>query len=71
MMWMRFSRVYLFNFLVVVRYAGRLLVKESGKLLEILPKLKELVGFSPDEEIDLFEVNQFSSSLAIFFSFNS
>jgi len=70
-MWMRFSHVSPFNFFVInVRYVGRLFVKESGKLLEILSKLKELAGFSPDEEIDLFEVNQFSSSLPIF-SFNS
>ncbi|TMW96090.1 hypothetical protein EJD97_007923 [Solanum chilense] len=46
-----------------IRYAGRLLVKESGKLLEILPKLKELVGFSPDDEIDLFEEIQFQPSV--------
>ncbi|KAH0756501.1 hypothetical protein KY290_026771 [Solanum tuberosum] len=39
-----------------IRYVGRLFVKQSGKLLEILSKLKELAGFSPDEEIDLFEL---------------
>lgn len=43
-------------FLLVVRYVGRLFVKGSGKPLEILPKLNELAGFSPDEEIELFEV---------------
>lgn len=43
-------------FLLVVRYVGRLFVKGSGKPLEILTKLNELAGFSPDEEIELFEV---------------
>jgi len=39
-----------------VRYVGHLFVKGSGKPLEIKTKLKELAGFSPDEEIELFEV---------------
>nr|ACJ04334.1 ubiquitin specific protease 12 [Nicotiana tabacum] len=38
-----------------MRYVGRLFVKGSGKPLEILTKLNELAGFSPDEEIELFE----------------
>ncbi|KAH0677829.1 hypothetical protein KY285_025630 [Solanum tuberosum] len=46
-----------------IRYVGRLFVKESGKLLEILSKLKELAGFSPDEEIDLFEEIKFEPSV--------
>lgn len=41
---------------LVIRYVGRLFVKGSGKPLEILTKLNELAGFSPDEEIELFEV---------------
>lgn len=41
---------------VVIRYVGRLFVKGSAKPAEILTKLNELVGFAPDEEIELFEV---------------
>lgn len=46
-------------FLLVIRYVGRLFVKGSGKPLEIVTKLNELAGFSPDEEIELFEVHFF------------
>ncbi|XP_076890783.1 ubiquitin C-terminal hydrolase 12-like isoform X2 [Bidens hawaiensis] len=42
-----------------LRYVGRLFVKGTGKPTEILPKLNELAGFAPDEEIELFEVNLF------------
>ncbi|KAI3856932.1 hypothetical protein MKX03_012340 [Papaver bracteatum] len=38
-----------------IRYVGRLIVNGSGKPLEILEKLKEMAGFSPDEEIQLYE----------------
>lgn len=49
-----------FSFLLsLIRYVGRLFVKGSGKPLDILSKLNELAGFSPDEEIELFEVNFF------------
>lgn len=39
-----------------VSYVGRLFVKANGKPVEVLTKLNELAGFSPDEEIELFEV---------------
>lgn len=40
-----------------VSYVGRLFVKANGKPVEVLTKLNELAGFSPDEEIELFEVS--------------
>ncbi|XP_075081681.1 uncharacterized protein LOC107812671 [Nicotiana tabacum] len=46
-----------------IRYVGRLLVKESGKPLEILTKINELVGFSPDEKIELFEEIKFEPNV--------
>ncbi|MCD7455711.1 ubiquitin carboxyl-terminal hydrolase 13, partial [Datura stramonium] len=42
-----------------IRYVGRLFVKGSGKPPEIFSKLNELAGFSPDEEIELFEEIKF------------
>ena len=39
------------------RYVGRLFVKGTGKPLEILTKLNEMAGFSPDQEIELYEVS--------------
>ncbi|RZC81915.1 hypothetical protein C5167_044494 [Papaver somniferum] len=38
-----------------IRYMGRLFVKGNGKPLEILKKINEMAGFSPDEEIELYE----------------
>lgn len=38
------------------RYVGRLFVKGNGKPMDILKKLNEMAGFTPDEEIELFEV---------------
>ncbi|KAI3952853.1 hypothetical protein MKW92_019982 [Papaver armeniacum] len=38
-----------------IRYVGRLIVNANGKPLEILKKLNEMAGFSPDEEIELYE----------------
>lgn len=35
---------------------GRLFVKALGTPLDIMAKLKEMAGFSTNEEIDLFEV---------------
>nr|XP_016484081.1 PREDICTED: ubiquitin carboxyl-terminal hydrolase 12-like [Nicotiana tabacum] len=46
-----------------MRYVGRLFVKGSGKPLEILTKLNELAGFSPDEEIELFEEIKFDPNV--------
>nr|GEX04170.1 ubiquitin carboxyl-terminal hydrolase 12-like isoform X2 [Tanacetum cinerariifolium] len=38
-----------------LRYAGRLIVKNTGKPIDILERLNEMAGFAPDEEIELFE----------------
>lgn len=43
-------------YLYVGRFIGRLFVKGTSKPSEILPKLNEMAGYAPDEEIDLFEV---------------
>lgn len=41
-------------------FMGRLFVKGSGKPSEILEKLNEMAGFSPDQEIELYEARLFS-----------
>ncbi|KAG5549832.1 hypothetical protein RHGRI_014966 [Rhododendron griersonianum] len=46
-----------------LRYVGRLLVKANGKPVEILTKLNELAGFSPDEEVELFEEIKFEPTV--------
>jgi len=46
-----------------LRYVGRLFVKANGKPVEILTKLNELAGFSPDEEIELFEEIKFEPTV--------
>ncbi|CAN4114472.1 unnamed protein product [Withania somnifera] len=46
-----------------IRYVGRLFVKGCGKPLDILTKLNELAGFSPDEEIELFEEIKFEPNV--------
>ncbi|CAH1438039.1 unnamed protein product [Lactuca virosa] len=38
-----------------LRYVGRFFVKSCGKPTEIISKLNERAGFSPDEEIELYE----------------
>ncbi|GJR18244.1 ubiquitin carboxyl-terminal hydrolase 12-like protein isoform X2 [Tanacetum coccineum] len=48
-------RRYANQLLKHLRYVGRLFVKGTGKPTEILAKLNELVGFAPDEDIELFE----------------
>ncbi|KAK9699295.1 hypothetical protein RND81_08G165600 [Saponaria officinalis] len=42
-----------------LRYVGRLFVKSSGKLAEILTKLNDMAGFATEEEIELFEEIKF------------
>ncbi|KAF7142568.1 hypothetical protein RHSIM_Rhsim05G0178700 [Rhododendron simsii] len=37
-------------------YVGRLYVKASGKQVEIFSKINGLAGFAPDEDIELFEL---------------
>ncbi|XP_070051090.1 ubiquitin C-terminal hydrolase 12-like isoform X2 [Nicotiana tabacum] len=46
-----------------LQYVGRLFVKSTSKPIEILPKLNELAGFAPDQEIDLFEEIKFEPSV--------
>ncbi|KAF9592304.1 hypothetical protein IFM89_013530 [Coptis chinensis] len=46
-----------------LRYVGRLFVKGSGKPTEVLQKLNEMAGFSPDEEIDLYEEIKFEPTV--------
>ncbi|KAH7839731.1 hypothetical protein Vadar_007982 [Vaccinium darrowii] len=46
-----------------LRYVGRLFVKANGKPVEVLTKLNELAGFSPDEEIELFEEIKFEPTV--------
>ncbi|KAB1200300.1 Ubiquitin carboxyl-terminal hydrolase 12 [Morella rubra] len=42
-----------------LRYVGRLFVKSSGKPIEILEKINKMAGFTPDEEIELYEEIKF------------
>uniref|UniRef100_A0A2N9EUT0 Ubiquitin carboxyl-terminal hydrolase 7 ICP0-binding domain-containing protein n=1 Tax=Fagus sylvatica TaxID=28930 RepID=A0A2N9EUT0_FAGSY len=46
-----------------LRFVGRLFVKGSGKPVEILTKLNEMVGFSADEEIELYEEIKFEPNI--------
>ncbi|PHU07760.1 Ubiquitin carboxyl-terminal hydrolase 12 [Capsicum chinense] len=46
-----------------IRYIGRLSVKGSGKLQDILAKLKEFAGVSPNEEIELYKEINFEPSV--------
>ncbi|KAI3924449.1 hypothetical protein MKW98_032650 [Papaver atlanticum] len=52
-----------FNVLSFELYVGRLFVKGSGKPLEILKKHNEMAGFSPDEEIELYEEIKFEPTV--------
>ncbi|XP_011042519.1 PREDICTED: ubiquitin carboxyl-terminal hydrolase 12-like isoform X2 [Populus euphratica] len=42
-----------------LRYVGRLFVKNSSKLIEILAKLNQMAGFASEEEIELYEEIKF------------
>ncbi|KAM1524120.1 hypothetical protein ACFX10_008754 [Malus domestica] len=42
-----------------LRFVGRFFVKSSSKPAEILGKLNQLAGFTPDEEIELYEEIKF------------
>ncbi|KAI4382644.1 hypothetical protein MLD38_008581 [Melastoma candidum] len=46
-----------------LRYVGRLFVKITSKPMEILTKLNEMAGFSPDEAIELFEEIKFDPNV--------
>ncbi|XP_062204285.1 ubiquitin C-terminal hydrolase 12-like isoform X3 [Phragmites australis] len=45
------------------RFVGRLFVKALGKPSEILTKLNEMAGFSPNEEIELYEEIKFEPNV--------
>ncbi|XP_030520703.1 ubiquitin C-terminal hydrolase 12-like [Rhodamnia argentea] len=46
-----------------LRYVGRLFVKGTGKPAEILTKLNEMAGYSPDQEIELYEEIKFEPNV--------
>ncbi|URE06756.1 ubiquitin carboxyl-terminal hydrolase [Musa troglodytarum] len=46
-----------------LRFVGRLFVKALGKPTEILLKLNEMAGFSPNEEIELYEEIKFEPNV--------
>ncbi|GKC24544.1 ubiquitin carboxyl-terminal hydrolase 12-like protein isoform X2 [Tanacetum coccineum] len=46
-----------------LRFVGRSFVKSLGKPIEIIPKLNQFAGFSPDEEIELYEEIKFEPSV--------
>ncbi|XP_062203185.1 ubiquitin C-terminal hydrolase 13-like isoform X2 [Phragmites australis] len=46
-----------------LRFIGRLFVKALGKPSEILTKLNEMAGFSPNEEIELYEEIKFEPNV--------
>jgi hypothetical protein len=50
---------------ILCSFVGRLFVKALGKPSEILTKLNEMVGFSPNEEIELYEVSIYFSRIHI------
>jgi hypothetical protein len=54
------------------RYVGRTFVKVAGKPTDILEKLNEMAGFTPNEEIQLYEVwflRSSNSSMNVLLSF--
>ncbi|WOL20666.1 ubiquitin carboxyl-terminal hydrolase 12 isoform X9 [Canna indica] len=46
-----------------LRYVGRLLVKGFAKPVEVLPKLNEMAGFTPSEDIELYEEIKFEPNV--------
>ncbi|XP_060169981.1 ubiquitin C-terminal hydrolase 13-like isoform X3 [Lycium barbarum] len=46
-----------------LRYAGRIFVKGTSNPTEILNKLNEMVGYAPDQEIELYEEIKFEPSV--------
>ncbi|VAI29002.1 unnamed protein product [Triticum turgidum subsp. durum] len=46
-----------------LRFVGRLFVKALGKPSDILTKLNEMAGFSPNEEIELYEEIKFEPNV--------
>ncbi|MCD9646610.1 ubiquitin carboxyl-terminal hydrolase 13, partial [Datura stramonium] len=46
-----------------MRYVGRLFVKGTSKPTEILSKLNEMAGYTPDQEVELYEEIKFEPSV--------
>ncbi|VAH64442.1 unnamed protein product [Triticum turgidum subsp. durum] len=46
-----------------LRYVGNLLLKASSKPSDIVPKLNEIAGFQPDEDIELYEEIKFEPNI--------
>ncbi|KAK8941776.1 Ubiquitin carboxyl-terminal hydrolase 13 [Platanthera guangdongensis] len=46
-----------------LRYVGRLFVRALGKPAEILTKLNEMAGFSPNEDLELYEEIKFEPTV--------
>ncbi|OMO94425.1 putative Ubiquitin carboxyl-terminal hydrolase [Corchorus olitorius] len=46
-----------------LRYVGRMFVKRSGLPIEVLPMIKKMAGFGPDEEIELYEEIRFEPAV--------
>ncbi|XP_071690524.1 ubiquitin C-terminal hydrolase 12-like [Rutidosis leptorrhynchoides] len=46
-----------------LRFVGRSFVNSLGKPIEILPKLNAMAGFSPDEEIEVYEEIKFEPTV--------
>ncbi|KAL0709113.1 hypothetical protein Bca4012_016091 [Brassica carinata] len=46
-----------------LRYVGRLMVKSSSKPMDITGKMNEMAGFSPDEDLELFEEIKFEPNV--------
>ena len=47
-------------------FVGRLFVKANGKPGEIIGKLKEMAGYAPEEEIELYEVRSVQQKFSFF-----
>ncbi|KAK8671504.1 hypothetical protein V6N13_038098 [Hibiscus sabdariffa] len=46
-----------------LNYIGRMLVKVSGKPMEILARINKMAGFDPDEELELYEEIRFEPNV--------
>lgn len=55
------------DIILLYSFVGRLFVKALGKPSDILTKLNEMAGFSPNEEIELYEVSAIFSYVQLCF----
>lgn len=58
------------DIILLYSFVGRLFVKALGKPSDILTKLNEMAGFSPNEEIELYEVSAIFSYVQLCFYFS-